>query len=126
MRRESGSLSIQLRTSTRVACLSSCGFWRHERGRSDARARRGLDAGKERDAEVDDLGPPARVDEDVRRLQIAVDDAALVRVLERVGDDRRDVEKALGRQPVTEVIGGQTYCFCSQGCASTFQKQMTG
>ncbi|HKR79108.1 MAG TPA: hypothetical protein VJR69_05335 [Nitrospira sp.] len=27
---------------------------------------------------------------------------------------------------VTEVIGGQTYCFCSQGCASTFQKQMTG
>ena len=27
---------------------------------------------------------------------------------------------------VTEVIGGQTYCFCSQGCAATFQKQMTG
>ena len=27
---------------------------------------------------------------------------------------------------VTEVIGGQTYCFCSQGCATTFQKQMTG
>jgi YHS domain-containing protein len=27
---------------------------------------------------------------------------------------------------VTEVIGGQTYCFCSQGCASAFQKQMTG
>lgn len=27
---------------------------------------------------------------------------------------------------VTEVIGGQTYCFCSQGCALTFQKQMTG
>ena len=27
---------------------------------------------------------------------------------------------------VTEVIGGQTYCFCSHGCASTFQKQMTG
>ena len=27
---------------------------------------------------------------------------------------------------VTEVIGGQTYCFCSPGCAATFQKQMTG
>ncbi len=27
---------------------------------------------------------------------------------------------------VTEVIGGQTYCFCSRGCATTFQKQMTG
>jgi YHS domain-containing protein len=27
---------------------------------------------------------------------------------------------------VTEVIGGQTYCFCSRGCAATFQKQMTG
>jgi YHS domain-containing protein len=27
---------------------------------------------------------------------------------------------------VTEVIGGQTYCFCSQGCATAFQKQMTG
>ena len=27
---------------------------------------------------------------------------------------------------VTEVIGGQTYCFCSQGCAAAFQKQMTG
>jgi YHS domain-containing protein len=27
---------------------------------------------------------------------------------------------------VTEVVGGQTYCFCSRGCATTFQKQMTG
>jgi YHS domain-containing protein len=27
---------------------------------------------------------------------------------------------------VTEVIGGQTYCFCSHGCATTFQRQMTG
>jgi YHS domain-containing protein len=27
---------------------------------------------------------------------------------------------------VTEVIGGQTYCFCSTGCAAAFQKQMTG
>ncbi len=27
---------------------------------------------------------------------------------------------------VTEVIGGQTYCFCSRGCAATFQKRMTG
>jgi len=27
---------------------------------------------------------------------------------------------------VTEVIGGQTYCFCGRTCAETFQKQMTG
>jgi YHS domain-containing protein len=27
---------------------------------------------------------------------------------------------------VIEVIGGQTYCFCSPGCAAAFQKQMTG
>jgi YHS domain-containing protein len=27
---------------------------------------------------------------------------------------------------VREVIGGQAYCFCSQGCAAAFQKQMTG
>lgn len=27
---------------------------------------------------------------------------------------------------VTEVIGGQTYCFCSRNCATTFQKQMAG
>jgi YHS domain-containing protein len=27
---------------------------------------------------------------------------------------------------VSEVIGGQTYCFCSKGCAAAFQKQMTG
>ena len=27
---------------------------------------------------------------------------------------------------VTEVIGGQTYCFCSPDCAARFQKQMTG
>lgn len=26
---------------------------------------------------------------------------------------------------VTEVIGGQTYCFCSKGCAATFQKQLS-
>ena len=27
---------------------------------------------------------------------------------------------------VTEVIGGQTYCFCGRSCADKFQKQMTG
>ncbi len=26
---------------------------------------------------------------------------------------------------VRQVIGGQTYCFCSKGCAMAFQKQMT-
>lgn len=27
---------------------------------------------------------------------------------------------------VTEVIGGQTYCFCGRTCADKFQKQMAG
>ncbi|HJT21033.1 MAG TPA: hypothetical protein VJ746_11215 [Nitrospira sp.] len=27
---------------------------------------------------------------------------------------------------VTEVIGGQTYCFCGRTCAERFQKQMAG
>ncbi len=27
---------------------------------------------------------------------------------------------------VSEVIGGQPYCFCSRTCAEKFQKQMTG
>ena len=27
---------------------------------------------------------------------------------------------------VREVIGGQTYCFCSKDCAATFQKQLAG
>lgn len=27
---------------------------------------------------------------------------------------------------LTEVIGGQTYCFCGKACAEKFQKQMTG
>ena len=27
---------------------------------------------------------------------------------------------------VTEVIGGQTYCFCSKSCATQFQQQMLG
>jgi len=27
---------------------------------------------------------------------------------------------------ITEVIGGQTYCFCSRNCAAAFQKQMAG
>ena len=26
---------------------------------------------------------------------------------------------------ITEVIGGQTYCFCGRACADRFQKQMT-
>jgi YHS domain-containing protein len=27
---------------------------------------------------------------------------------------------------VREVIGGQTYCFCSKDCAAKFQKQLAG
>ena len=50
------------------------------------------------EAEVEDLHLPARVHEDVRRLDVAVDDAAGVRRLERVRDlDRRSRARPRGR-----------------------------
>ncbi|MBA5868135.1 MAG: hypothetical protein GDA67_15690 [Nitrospira sp. CR1.3] len=56
----------------------------------------------------------------------------------RVGDDRVPIDKnQMVQDPVcrvfvprgaavTEVIGGQTYCFCGRACADKFQKQMGG
>ena len=60
-----------------------------------------------REAEVEDLDPPVRGDLDVGRLQVPVDDAAIVRRLERLGDLTRDLErlverKSAVRQPVRE------------------------
>src|SRR5262249_32953450 len=45
-----------------------------------------------RDAEVEDLRLPGLVDEDVPGLQVAVDHALLVRVLDGVGDLREEIE----------------------------------
>ena len=42
--------------------------------------------GEARDAEIEDLGLAALVDQDVAGLQVAVDEAALVRVLYGVAD----------------------------------------
>lgn len=56
----------------------------------------------------------------------------------RVGNDRVPIDKnQMVQDPVcrvfvprgaavTEVIGGQTYCFCGRACADKFQKQMGG
>jgi len=56
----------------------------------------------------------------------------------RTGQDRLPVDKnQMVQDPVcrvfvprgnavTEVIGGQTYCFCGRACAEKFQRQMTG
>ena len=46
-------------------------------------------------AEIAEPGAPVVVDPDVRRLQVAVDDAARVGVLERAGDVRRDLDRPL-------------------------------
>jgi len=56
----------------------------------------------------------------------------------RVGNERVPIDKnQMVQDPVchvfvprgaavTEVIGGQTYCFCGRACADKFQKQMGG
>ena len=48
--------------------------------------------GDARHAEVEDLRLPGFVDQDVARLQVAVDDAALVRVVDRVADLRHQLQ----------------------------------
>ena len=51
-------------------------------------------AGRERDAEVRDQRPPI-VQEDVLRLDVAVDDAVAVRIVERRGDLARDADRVV-------------------------------
>ena len=65
---------------------------RHVRGRSDQRAglRQRVHAGHPGNAEVRDLGATLLVEEDVRRLQVAVDEPVLVRVREPGSDLGRD------------------------------------
>jgi len=64
--------------------------------------------------------------------------SALRELKGRVGNDRVPIDKnQMVQDPVchvfvprgaavTEVIGGQTYCFCGRACADKFQKQMAG
>jgi hypothetical protein len=65
---------------------------RHVRGRPDQRAGLGerVHAGHSRDPEVRDLGSAFLVEEDVGRLEVAMDQAAVVRVRETGGDLARD------------------------------------
>jgi hypothetical protein len=53
-----------------------------------------LDAG---DAEVGELDAPARLDQQVGRLDVAVDDALLVRVVERAEQVADDLQRLLQR-----------------------------
>ena len=58
-----------------------------------------LSAGEEHgQAEVEDLRLPVGGQHDVARLQVAMKDAVPVRVLERVGDRRAEVEHGVERQ----------------------------
>ena len=59
-----------------------------------------------REPEVEDLDDAVGPDFDVRRLQVAVDDALLVRGLERVGDLPRDFEGFVGAdRPAGDALG---------------------
>ena len=59
-----------------------------------------------REPEVEDLDDAVGPDFDVRRLQVAVDDALLVRGLERVGDLPRDSEGFVGAdRPTGDALG---------------------
>ena len=86
---------------------------RHVGQRADhvARARQGVVADHPRDPEVGELGDPrARVrsfrDDHVGRLDVAVHDAALVRVRERVAQDDADAQHVAVRQgAVVEQVG---------------------
>jgi hypothetical protein len=55
-----------------------------------------------REAEVEDLHPPLASDHDVRRLQIAMNDAALVRGREGVGEGDRQIEDVPEREPARD------------------------
>ena len=69
--------------------------------------------GRARDAEVGDLRPSAGVEQDVRRLQVTVDDAPLVGMSQPGRDLARYAagvgvrERLAGRQPVLERAAGQ-------------------
>ena len=53
------------------------------------------------DSEVEQLHPPLAVDQDVRRLQVAVDDEPLVGVLHRRADVQEELEAALEVEPAS-------------------------
>jgi len=88
---------------------------RHVGGGADQRSGLGqrVRTGDPRDAEVGDLGSALPVEDDVRRLQVAVDEVVLVRVREPIGDLRRDPlrlrvgERGRRLQAVLERSSGQ-------------------
>ena len=56
-----------------------------------------------RDAEVGDLDAAVGQQEDVRRLDVAMDDAELVRVVERIQDLRHDAHDVGRREPLVRL-----------------------
>jgi plasmid stabilization system protein ParE len=87
----------------------------HVLQRADDRAEFGIErligqprTGRLRHAKVDDLGDRLAIvqgDQDIRRLEVAMDDPLLVRVLHRLADRDRQLESLAQRQPafVTEL-----------------------
>jgi len=73
----------------------------HVRGcaehRSRTRQSRGFGTFDLRDPEVDDFHAAVRFDQDVLRLQVAMDHTGLVRRCERIGDRQGDCARAFGR-----------------------------
>ena len=70
--------------------------------------------GRFRHAEVDHLGHRLAVvafHEDVRRLQVAVDDPLLVRVLNRRADELEQVEAVADAEPVRVAVFGERHAF---------------
>jgi hypothetical protein len=61
------------------------------------------------DPEVRDAGEPVRVEEDVRWLEVAMDDASAVGDIERTSDAAKDRERIIeGERPAGEPVGERT------------------
>ncbi len=73
---------------------------RHHLRRQLARRRLGQRRPPARQSEVQDLGPAAGVDHDVRRFEIPVDDLPPVRLRESVGQRHRQIEEGVDRQAI--------------------------
>ena len=88
----------------------------HDAG-NRAQKRRGIffgvrdDGGPPREAEVEDLGPLSDGQEDVFRLEVAMDDILAVRRGEAFGNRRRDLDRRAPRQRALEQAGSECLPF---------------
>ena len=87
---ENGPDAIDIGGGADPAGFAGSLFGRHETGRSQDLAGYGeaeIATGTFGQAEIGDPWPVLLVDQDIRRLQVAVQDALLVGVINRLGDD---------------------------------------